>query len=172
MMDVLFLEGFTVIRPDPGTIIWTTIIFGLFWLLMSRLAFKPISKALKQRESDIQHSLDEAKRAREEMSQLKSENEALLAKAQEERAMILREAKEAKESIISEAREKANEEYHKILQSAKQEIENQRMAAVIDLKNQVGTIAIEIAEKVIQRELKSDKDHARYVEERVKEITI
>ena len=172
MLQTLFLAEFTVIRPEPGMIIWTTIIFAIFWFLMSRFAFKPIAKALKQREADIQGSLDEAKKAREEMANLKSENEALLALAQEERAKILKEAKVAKETIIGEAKDKAKEEAKKIVTAAKAEIENQKMAAMVDLKNQVGNIALEIAEKVISRELQGQPEHEKYVNELVDQLDL
>jgi F-type H+-transporting ATPase subunit b len=172
MIQALFLADFSVIRPEPGLIIWTTVIFALFWFLMSRFAFKPIARALKDRENDIQQSLDEAKKAREEMSNLKAENEALLAQAQEERTQILKEAKNAKDSIIGEAKEKAKEEAKKIVTNAKAEIENQKMAALIDLKNQVGVIALEIAEKVIQRELKDQSEHEKYVNELVDQLDL
>ena len=98
MMDVLFLADFSVIRPDPGLILWTSVIFILVWGILGRMAFRPIQDALKKRESDIQNSLDEAKRAREDMANLKAENEQLLIEAREERAKILKEAKEAKEA--------------------------------------------------------------------------
>ncbi len=150
---MIFLADFSVIKPDPGLLIWTTIIFGLFWFLMSRFAFKPIAESLKTREQDIQNSLDEAKRAREEMSHLQAENEKLLAQAREERTQILKEAKEAKEEIIAEAKERANAEYKRKVESAIQDIENQKQAAMVALKNQAGQLAIDIAEKVLRKEL-------------------
>lgn len=159
---MLFLADFSVIKPEPGLLIWTTIIFGLFWFLMSRFAFKPIGNALKQRELDIQNSLDEAKRAREEMSQLQAENEKLLAQAREERSAILKEAKEAKEDIIAEAKERANAEYKRKVESAIQDIENQKQAALVSLKNQAGQMAVEIAEKLLSRELANKSDQESY----------
>jgi len=90
---MIFLADFSVIKPEPGLLIWTTIIFLIFWFLMSRFAFKPIGAALKQRETDIQDALDEAKKARLEMSQLQAQNEKLLTQAREERTAILKEAK-------------------------------------------------------------------------------
>lgn len=170
--NLIFLADFTVIRPDFGMVFWTLLIFSLFWFLMSRFAFKPIANALKEREDDIQSSLDQAKKAREEMQHLKAKNEELLALAQEERAKILQEAKMAKDTIIAEAKEKAREESHRIVVNAKQEIENMRMAAVIDLKNQVGSIAVDIAEKILQRELKEKNDQERYVKGLVDEMKI
>lgn len=172
MIDTLFLADFTVIRPDPGLIFWTTVAFAIFWFMMSRFAFKPISQALKQRETDIQNALDEAKKAREEMANLKAENENLMIQAQEERAQILREAKEAKDSIVNEAKDKAKEEARKIVMAAKNDIENQKMAAIIELKNQIGIISIEIAEKLLEKELHSNADHEAFVRKQVEDLKL
>ena len=172
MTDLLFLADFSVIRPEPGLFVWTVLIFSVFWWLMAKYAFKPIQQALKAREDDIQNSLDEAKRAREEMANLTAENEKLLAQASEERAKILKEAKEAKQAIIAEAKEKAKEEAKKIVANAKNDIENLRMAAVTDLKNQVGNISIEIAEKILREQLKGDPAQEGYVKSLVDEIKL
>jgi F-type H+-transporting ATPase subunit b len=172
MTEVLFLADFSVIKPDPGLIFWTALVFILVWGILGRMAFGPIQKALKKREDDIQSSLDEARSAREEMANLKSENEALIRQAQEERAKILKEAKEAKDSIVNEAKDKAKEEAQKIVANAKQEIEQQRRAAMTELKNEVGVLAIEIAEKVLRKELKGDTNQEQFVKTLVDEIKL
>jgi F-type H+-transporting ATPase subunit b len=170
MTEVLFLADFSVIKPDPGLIFWTSVIFILVWGILGRVAFRPIQNALKKREDDIQGSLDEAKRAREEMAHLKAENEELLRQAQEERAKILKEAKEAKDAILKEAKDKAQDEARKIVTSAKEDIENQRLAAMTELKNQVGVLAIEVAEKVLRRKLEDKQSQEQFVNQLVDEI--
>lgn len=170
MMDLLFLADFSVIKPDPGLILWTSVVFLLVWGILAKFAFRPIQEALKKREYDIQNALDEAKRAREEIAGMKAENEELLAQAREERANILKEAKAHKESILNEAKGQAKKEAQKIVANAKRDIENQRMAVVTELKNQLGIMALEIAEKVIRKELKGVKEHEQYVNKLVDEI--
>lgn len=172
MNFILFLADFSVMKPEPGLLLWTIIIFAIFWIMMSRFAFKPIQAALKQRETDIQNSLDEAKKAREDMAGLKAENEKLLRQAQEERMKILKEANDVKDNIIAEAKEKAKAEAQKIVASAKQEIEHQRMAAITDIKNQIGTMAINIAEKVLRKELQSNPEQERLVNSLVDEMKL
>ncbi len=169
---MIFLIDLSVIKPDFGLIAWTTAIFVIFWWLMAKFAFRPIMEALKKRESDIQNSLDDAKRTREEMAQLKAKNEELLVQAREERALILKEAKDAGTSIVEEAKEKAKIEAQKIVANAKEQIENQKMAAMIELKNQVGTMALDIAEKVLQKELKGDTAQESFVSGLVKDIKL
>ena len=172
MIDFILLADFSVIRPEPGLFIWTVLIFTLFWFLMGRFAFRPIQNALKKREDEIQSSLDEAKNARLEMAKLKAENEEILKQAYEERAKIIKEAKVVKDSIIKEAQVKAKEEAQKIVTNAKQEIENQKMAAITEVKNLTGMMALDIAEKVLRKELKGDADQEAYVNTLMKEIKL
>ena len=137
---------------------------------MSKVAFKPIMKGIKDRENDIQSALDEAKKAKEEMANLKSENESLLQQAREERAAMLVEAKDTKNSIISEAKDKAKAEANKIMTDAKNEIENQKKAALAEVKSEVGVMAIQIAEKIMKKDLQGDSNQLDLVNKLVAEV--
>lgn len=170
MNTLLILADFSPIKPDFGLILWTAIIFLLFWGLIGWKAFGPIARALKTREEDIQGALDEAKNAKEEMAKLKADNEALLREAIEERSKMLKEAKDTKNRIIKEAKDKAKSDANKIIADARREIENQKKAALSDVKDQVGLFALEIAEKVIREKLKGNKEQEQYVEKLVSEI--
>ena len=167
---MLFLISFTPFQPTFGLAFWSLVIFLLFWLIMGKVAFKPIAEALQKREHDIQSSLDEAKKARQEMASLKAENDKLLAQAREERTVMLNEAKTQKDKIIAEAKEQAKVEAAKITQSAQTNIENQIKAAKQELKSEVGAMAIQIAEKVIRKDLKQDGAQMAYVNTLVNDI--
>lgn len=169
---MLFLIDFDVIKPDVGLIFWTTIFFAVFWWLMSRYAFKPIANALKKREHDIQDALDEAKKAKEEMANLHAENEKLIQVAREERAAMLKEAKDTKNAIIKEAKDKAKQEANTIVKNAKAEIETSKQAALVEVKNQVGNMALEIAEKVIRKQLAGNAEQESFVDSLVKELKV
>ena len=169
---MFYLMGFDPIKPDIGLIFWTTVIFLLFWGVIGRFAFRPIANALKKRETDIQSSLDEAKLARQEMANLKAENEKLLAEAREERAKILKHAKDAGEMIVKEAKERAKDEAQKIVTSAKAEIDSQKKQALIEVKNQLGNMALGIAEQVLRSKLRDDQEQQQLVNTLVKEITL
>lgn len=173
ILDIIILAtDFSPLKPDIGQIFWSIIFFVAFWWLIGKYSFKPIAEALKKRQGDIQDSLDEAKNARQEMANLKAENEDLLAQAKEERAAILKEAKEAKNSIIEEAKISAKEEARQIVASTKNEIENLKMEAITDVKNKAGIMAIEIAEKLVKKELANSSDHSTFVSKLVKEFEI
>lgn len=171
-MSVMLLADFSVIKPDFGLIFWTSIIFLLFWGMIGKYAFGPIARALKSREDDIQRALDEAKSAKEEMAGLKTENEKLLQEAREERAMLMKEAKEIKNQIISEAKMKAKDDASKIVEAAKAEIEHQKKTALVEVKNQVGLIALEMAEKVIRKELKGNAEQESYVKDLASKLNL
>ena len=162
-MHILAFDPMSLILPDLGLLFWMTLIFLLFWFLMGKFAFKPIVKAIKDREQSIDDALSAADKAKNEMQQLQSDNAALLKEAREESAKILKEAKEIKESVIAEAHNKAKDEAEKIVGSAKVEIDAQKKAALAEVKNEVSKLSLEIAQKVLGRELDATKDQQSYI---------
>lgn len=171
-MDLFFLADFTVARPGIGLLFWTFVIFALFWFLVGRFAFRPIKDGLKKRSEDIQSALDEARKAKEEMAQLNSDNQRLLNEAREERAKMLREAKTTGDKLIAEARDKAKAEAQKIITDARQEIENQKNKALVEVKNQVGQMSIDIAEKLIRQQMGQTQEQKVLVDKLVNEIKL
>ena len=152
-----------IVSPGIGLILWMTLSFAALIFILRRYAWKPILKSLHDREETIDEALNQANMAREEMKNLKADNEKLLKEAQEERNVILRDARKVKESIIEEAREKANEEANNIVENAKERIENEKMAAMTDLKNQIAALSIDIAENILERELSADNKQEAYI---------
>ena len=139
-----------MISFDPGLIIWTTIIFTLLLIVLKKFAWKPILRAVDERNNSIEQALKSAEKAKKEMEMLNADNERILTEAKKERDSLLKEAREIKEQIINDARAKANSESDKILDSAKEQIANEKMKAITELKNSVGMLSIEIAEKVLK----------------------
>ncbi len=159
---MIFLSDFSVIRPEPGLFFWSVVIFLVFWFIIGKFAFKPIANALQEREKSIQDALDQAKLAQEQMEKLNNENEKLLQSARKERGKILAEAKEMHSKIVGEAKEQAKLEANKIVSKAKAEIEHEKEAAFADLKNKVGSMALVIAEKVLEKNLSNDTSQVEY----------
>ena len=163
MYSIILAGGLDPIKPDIGLLLWTTVFFLLFWLLMARFAFKPIAKALKDREQSIDNALRSADKAREEMAQLQAQNELILQEAREERSKMLREANEVKTKIITEAKDEAKTEASRILDDARRDIQAQKSAAMNEIKADVGKIAVDIAEKVVKRELGQKQEQEQLV---------
>jgi len=146
-----------LLTPEFGLLIWTFLAFVIVFFILKKMAWPAIIKGLRDRENSITDSLATAQKVKEEMALLKSENEALLAKAREERGVMLKEARETKDRIISEAKEQAKLEANKIVAESQTAINAQKMAALTEVKNQVGKLVIEVSEKVLRKEL-ADKN--------------
>ena len=170
MTQFVFLGGFSVMQPDPGLIFWTTVIFLLVWVVLGRTAFRPIQESLKKRDADIQHALDEAKRAREEIGKMQSQNELLLKEAQEQRAGIIKEAKEIREATIKRAEEEAKVKVQAMIAEAKIDVEHMRLELKTSIKNELGNMALDIAEKLVRKELKSNTENMELAQKLVEEI--
>ena len=154
-----------LLTPEFGLIIWTLLAFLIVFFILGKFAFPAITKGLKEREEGIANALASADKAKAEMAQLKNENEALLAKAREERALLLKDAKESSDKMIAEAKEKAKAEYDRIIAEAQTAINQQKNAALTDVKNQVGNLVIEVAEKVLRKELSNKAEQENYIKE-------
>jgi F-type H+-transporting ATPase subunit b len=152
-----------LLMPALGYFIWTLLAFLIVFFILKKFAWKPILKALSEREKNIADSIATAERVKIEMAQMKSENEAMMQVAREERAQILKEAKEIKDRIVNEAKDQAKLEANKIITEASITIDQQKNAALTDVKNSIGSMVIEVTEKVIRRELSSKAEQEIYI---------
>ncbi len=160
-----------LLTPAFGLIFWTLVAFLGAFFILKKFAWPAIINGLNEREKTIADSLATAERVRQEMAELKSENEALMAQAREERAQMLREAKETKDKIINEAKDQAKLEANKIIVDANNAILNAKMAALTDVKNQIGNMVVEVSEKVIRRELAASADQEAYIRKLADDLT-
>lgn len=161
-----------LLLPHLGLIVWTFIAFLVVLFLLSKYAWKPILKGLNERETNIADSIALAEKVKMEMTQLKGENEALLAAAREERATMIKEAKATKDKMIADAKEEAKIQAAKILTEANAAIQHQKMAAITDIKNQVGKLVIEVSEKVLRRELANKTEQETFISQLAQDIKL
>jgi F-type H+-transporting ATPase subunit b len=161
----MLLEINPLVLPDIGLVFWSTIAFLILLFVLGKFAWKPIMKAIGEREQGITEAIASAEKVKLEMAQLKNDNEALLATAREERAVILKEAKEIKDKMINDAKNEAKVQAAKIIADAQASIVNQKMAAITDLKNQVGNLVIEVSEKILRRELANKDEQENYIKQ-------
>lgn len=159
-----------LVTPHIGLIFWMTVSFAFVIYILGRYAWKPVMKALKERENSIDDALKAAEKAREEMSQLTFNNEQLIKEAKNERDLMLRDARKIRDNIINEAKTKAEEEANRIVETAKENIHFEKMAAITDLKNQLAILSIEIAEKILKDELSKSERQKELVKKLLNEI--
>lgn|SRR5687768_15673142 len=161
-----------LLTPGLGLIIWQTIVFVLLFILLAKLAWKPIIASLNDRERSIQDALDTAEKARHEMSQLKSDNEKLLQEAREERDRILRQAREISAKMKDEAQADARRMGDKLIEDARAAINIEKQAALKDVKVQVAMFSLEIAEKLMKKNLSDDKSQKELVDAYLKDLKV
>jgi F-type H+-transporting ATPase subunit b len=161
-----------LLLPKIGLLAWTLLAFLIVFFILRKLAWPAIIKGLRDRENTISEALATAQKVKEEMALMKSENEALLAKAREERAAMLKEARETKDRIINEAKELAKTEANKIITEAQAAINTQKMAALTEVKNQVGKLVIEVSEKVLRRELANKEAQEAHIKGMVDSVKL
>lgn len=154
-----------LLQPGLGLLVWTLIAFGIVFFILKKFAWKPLLAALKEMETGIADAISSAEKVKLEMASLKNENEALMNQAREERAVMIKEAKLASDKMISEAKDKAKAEYDRIISDAQQAINQQKNAALTDVKNQVGTLVIEVSEKILRRELANKAEQESYIKQ-------
>lgn len=161
-----------LLTPDPGLILWQLIVFVLLFLLLAKLAWRPIITSLKAREQSITDALETAERARLEMTKLKSDNEKLLKEAREERDKLLREAREAANRLKEEAQLEAKKSADKIIEDARAAINIEKQAALKEVRVQVAMFSLQVAEKLMKSKLSDDKAQKELVENYIKDLKI
>ena len=154
-----------LVTPDIGLIFWTTISFAILYFILAKFAWKPILGAVTEREKSIKDALSAAEKAKEEMANLKADNEKILNEAKLQRESLLKEAREIKSKIIADAESEATEKANKLVKSAKTAIENEKSAAMKELKNTVVDLSLDIAEKLLSKELDDKSKQAENIQD-------
>jgi len=161
-----------LLTPALGLFVWTLVAFLIVFFILRAFAWKPILKSLNERESGIADSIAAAEKVKAEMKAMQSENQTLLAQAREERTQVLKEAKEMKDKIIGEAKEQAKVEANKIMDDTRLQIERQKNAAMTEVKNEIGNLAVEVAEKILRKQLAGQEAQQSYVKMLADEIKL
>ena len=161
-----------LLLPELGLLFWTLVAFLIVFFILGKFAWPAIVKGLQERENSISESLATAEKIKTEMAQMKNENEAILTQAREERATMLKEAKETRDKMVNDAKEEAKVAAAKIFADAAASIQNQKMAALTEIKNQVGSLVLEVSEKVLRKELSNKAEQENYIKTLAAEVKL
>ena len=161
-----------LLTPELGLFFWTLVAFLAVFFILKKFAWKPILESLGEREKGIAESIATAERVRNEMSQLKAENEKLLIQAREERTAMLKEAKEMKDRIVNDAKDQAKTEANKIIVDAQLQITQQKNAAITAVKNEIGSMAIEVAGRILRKQLNAAEGQEAYMKMLAEDIKL
>ena len=153
------MELFT---PDSGLVIWMFVAFVILFIVLRKWGWPVIIKMMESRADTIDKGVEDAKEARRQLDNARAEAEKFMAEARKQQAEILSDA-QMKTQIIDEAKVEASKEAQKVMDAAKVSIQQSQKEAELQLKNEVSKFALDIAEKVMRKEMKSDKAQSELV---------
>ena len=155
-----------------GLFFWQLLIFVGLILILKKFAWKPILDTLNERENSIKESLESAQKAKDEFSKIKADNDKIISDAIKERDSIISDAKKTGREIIEESKNSAKLESEKIIENAKESIRTEKDLILKDLKSQVVDLSIEIASKILKKELNEKQNQDDYIQKLIDEIEI
>ncbi|MBL31224.1 MAG: ATP synthase F0 subunit B [Flavobacteriales bacterium] len=161
-----------LVKPDIGLLFWMTTCFIILLFLMKKYAWGPILAALHERERGIQEALDGAEGAKKEIAEAASKVEQMLSEGKAEKEALMKLAKEELMEYKNGEQQKINTQIALQMQTVKEEIEQQKRAAVSELKNKVAELSIEIAEKIIKKELRDQSAHNELIKNNVEDLEL
>ena len=161
-----------LVTPGIGLIFWQVVSFLILLIILKKYAWKPVLNAVKAREERIKGALESAEEAKQEMKQLKADNEIIIKEAKDERNKLLQEARDIKNQMIEDGKNQAGDEAKKIITAAKLQIESEKNAAISEIKELVATLSVEIAEKILTKELDDKKDQQALIKSSLDDLKL
>lgn len=146
-----------LLAPNAGLIFWMALVFGLFFFLLSKFAWGPITSALSEREQTIESSIRRAEAALAEAKQLQADNEKARREAEAEAQRILREAREAADAARTEALDKERQQIAHLREQFKAEMEREKAQIKNELRTEVADLAIQAAERILRENLNAER---------------
>ena len=141
---------------DFGLTLWTIVLFVLFTVLMTKLGWGPLLKAIEEREKGIRGAVDGAQKAHTEAQALLAQHKELLREAGRERDDIIKAAMKDAEQLKADLSARAKAESDQMVQRARDQIEREKNQAILELRGQVADLAVQAASKIVQSSLTPD----------------
>jgi F-type H+-transporting ATPase subunit b len=152
-----------LLTANGGLMFWTLIIFLGVMFVLTKYAFKPITKAVEAREKSLEDAIENAKRDRDEAAKLLEEHKKLVAQGRADAQRFVVEGRAAGEKVRTEIMEQAHREQQQVLERARKEIESERLMAMAELRRDTVNLAVRGASKVIEKNL-DDETNRKVVE--------
>ena len=160
----------SLLLPDSGLLFWMFLSFGIVFVVLAKYGFPIIVKMVEGRKIYIDQSLEVAREANAQLSKLKEQGEALVVAANKEQGRILKEAMQERDKIIHEARKQAEAAAQKELDEVKKQIQIEKDEAIRDIRRQVAILSVDIAEKVIRKNLDDKREQMEMIDRMLDEV--
>lgn len=163
-------EDLNPLIPHSSEIIISLVVFAILFYVIKKFVVPNFEQAYADRTAAIEGGIEEAGKAQAEADAMKVEYTALLADARHEAARIREEAKEQGAQIVAEMRAQAQSESERITSTAHTQIEAERAQAFHQLKSEVGTVATQLAGRIVGESLDDQALQRRTVERFIAEL--
>jgi F-type H+-transporting ATPase subunit b len=149
-------EAPSLILPETNEIIWGGLAFLVLLLVMWKYALPPVRNMMKQREDRIREDLERAEQARTEAEGELASYRRQVAEARNEAARIIEEARQSADEVKRQIQAQAEADAAEIRTRAQEDIRLAADRAQADLQGRVADLSIELAEKIVERNLDRD----------------
>ena len=161
------MELFT---PDFGLVFWMFIAFIILFVVLAIWGWPVILKNIDERADTIDKGVEYAREAKAQLDSARADAQKYMEEARMQQAEILREAAKMKTQIIEDARKEAALEAKKEMDAARQSIDQSHKEAELQIRQEVSRFSLEIAEKMMRKNLADDKSQAQLVDQLLDEI--
>jgi F-type H+-transporting ATPase subunit b len=158
-----------LVQPDPGLYIWTIVTFLILLALLAKFAWRPLLDALEKRQDAIRTSLDDARKAKEELARLQAESARILAEARTEAANIISSTRSDAARFADEMKQKARADAEGVVRNAQREIDTQTNRAIETIRREAIDLSVAVAAKILRRDI-SKADNERLVDDAIREM--
>lgn len=152
-----------LLSPNTGLMFWTLVIFVVLFFILSRFAFKPLTKAVAEREQRLAEAIAAAKKDRDDAARLLAEQQKALEATRADAQRVIAEGRTTAEKLRNEMLEQTKHQQQELLERARVEIDNERKRAIADLRREAVDLALAGASKVVERNL-DDQTNRKLVE--------
>jgi F-type H+-transporting ATPase subunit b len=158
-----------IMSPEAPLAIWTLIVFVGLVLILGKYAWKPMMKALQERESHLEHVLLDSEKARNEAEAIAAENRRQLAQAADQVRALIEEARKEAQVAAASIISKAQAEAEASRQRAEREIAGAKDQALMEIWSSTADLAVSVAGKVLSKEL-GEAEHRRLFDVAMSEL--
>src|SRR3954468_10577268 len=141
--------------PD-ATFIAELVAFLIILGVLGRYVLPPIQKAMRERQEMIRKQVEDSEEARTKLAEAEQAYQSALNEARTEAAQIRENARAEAQRTVEELRAQAQEEQARIVARGEEQLASQRSAIVRELRGEIGTLAVELAEKIVDQRLADD----------------
>ena len=161
------MELFT---PEFGLVFWMFVAFACLYLILAKYAWPFIIKSMEERADLIDKGVAYAQEAKSLLDNAKAEADKVVAEARQQQAEILRDAAKMRNQIIEDAKGEAAVEAKKVSDAALLSIEQSRKESEKQLRKEVSEIALQIAEKVLRKNVSDEQAQRDLVDKYLSEV--